>query len=254
MKEIITILFSYLKRPQLYPELGRKIIKNLFQRNAALKGQGEMEAWCESKALGLAQTLTKLDIESKKALADLFPNEFAWAQQKAASSPVSMGGAGALELLYYLSEKIQAKVVVETGVAYGWSSWGFLLSLKNRNGKLYSSDMPYMSKNNDAFVGIVVPDEWKKHWNLYRFADRESLPKIFKEISEIDLCHYDSDKTYQGRMWAYPKLWEKLRVGGYFLSDDIGDNIAFKDWVEEMKLSPIILKFEGKYIGIIEKK
>ena len=40
-------------------------------------------------------------------------------------------------------------------------------------------------------------------------------------VPEIDLCHYDSHKDYDARMWAYPRLWAALRSGGIFISDDI---------------------------------
>ena len=49
--------------------------------------------------------------------------------------------------------------VIETGVAYGWSSLALLLSLKNRNGLLVSTDLPYAGLDNDPYVGCVVPDE-----------------------------------------------------------------------------------------------
>jgi hypothetical protein len=128
-----------------------------------------------------------------------------------------------------------------------------LLSLSKRNAMLYSSDMPYLGKDNDQFVGCVVPENLRNNWKLFRFADRESLPKIFKEQSEFDFVHYDSDKSYNGRMWAYGVLWEKVKNGGVFMSDDIGDNAAFMDYCTQNKREPIIVEFDGKYAGIIVK-
>ncbi len=54
-------------------------------------------------------------------------------------------------------------------------------------------------------------------------------------------------------MWAYPLIWEKIRKDGFFISDDIGDNSAFMDWVNQNNLSPVIVEFEGKYVGIVKK-
>ena len=58
-----------------------------------------------------------------------------------------MGGASHIHLLYDCVRLSKAKKVVETGVAYGWSSLAILkaLSLTN-NGKLFSVDMPYQEK------------------------------------------------------------------------------------------------------------
>lgn len=77
-----------------------------------------------------------------------------------------MEWAGALDLIYYLAEFTKAQNVFRTGVAYGWSSLAALLSLQHRNGTLYSSDMPYLGKDNDQFVGCVVSENLKTNWNF----------------------------------------------------------------------------------------
>ena len=46
MKEIISVIrtfFAYLIRPQLYPELLRKIYKNIFDRKSPFKGKQQAE-------------------------------------------------------------------------------------------------------------------------------------------------------------------------------------------------------------------
>lgn len=40
---------------------------------------------------------------------------------------------------------------------------------------------------------------------------------------------------------------------GFFVSDDIEDNSAFKDWVITNKLNSIVVEFEGKYVGVVKK-
>ena len=169
-----------------------------------------------------------------------------------------MGGAGALDLLHGIARGISAKSVIETGVAYGWSSLALLLAIHDQAGaSLVSTDMPYVKMNNERWVGCTVPDELRRHWTLIRRADRQGIPKAIRLLPEIDLCHYDSDKTYQGRMWAYPKLWNHLRPGGVFISDDIGDNLAFKNFSETLGIQPIVAlapKNElTRYVGILLK-
>ena len=141
---------------------------------------------------------------------------------------------------------------LETGVAYGWSSLAILLGL-SKNGRLFSSDMPYPKLNNEKYVGIVVPLVLRKNWRLFRYPDVLAFPKIFREQNSFDLIHYDSDKSYQGRMWSQPLLWDKLKKGGVFISDDINDNIAFKEFCENKKISPFIFKSDSKYVGILVK-
>lgn len=256
MSEVARIgktFFGYLKRPDLYPELGRKIIKNIFNRNSAFKGKEKTLAWASSKAVSQEEAILQLFGVEMQLFSTLFPQQLQWAKEKEAACPVKMGGAGALELIYYACEYTQAKTVVETGVAYGWSSFASLLSLKKRNGMLYSSDMPYLGQNGDQYVGYIVPEELKSGWKLFRFADKESLPKIFGEVQAIDVLHYDSDKAYEGMSWAYAQLYAKLRKGGVFISDDINDNSAFQDFCEKHNIEPTIVRFEDKYVGIFIK-
>ena len=55
-------------------------------------------------------------------------------------------------------------------------------------------------------------------------------------------------------MYAYPILWNALKINGVFISDDIQDNFAFREFVEIRKLNFAVTKSAEKYIGIIYKK
>ena len=72
-------------------------------------------------------------------------------------------------------------------------------------------------------------------------------------IIKAFLCHYDSDKSYTGRIFAYPLLWNALQKNGIFISDDIQDNIAFIEFCEQVNKKPIVIEHLGKYVGLIKK-
>lgn len=180
------------------------------------------------------------------------------ADKIAKNCPIKMGGPGNLDLLYWISEYLKAQKIIETGVAYGWSSLAILLSIKKReNSTLISTDRPYINLNNDKYVGCVVPENLKSNWCIIKKADRDALPKAIKNLDTIDMCHYDSDKSYEGRTWAYNILWEAIRAGGCFISDDIDDNYAFYDFCKKIKKNPIIVRTPDenrlKYVGILMK-
>ncbi len=247
-------LVAYLKHPELYPELGRKLVKNTFYRKKAFKGKEEAEKWLSERAMNNETFFKKHGLDgSVSQLESDFAEEYEYAKVQEVNCPIQMGGAGNLNLLYNLCEKSQAKTALETGVAYGWSSLAILASIHQRDGVLYSSDMPYLAQDGDRFVGCVVPEKWKTNWRLFRFADRESLPKIFKENNQFDFVHYDSDKSYDGMMWAYEQLFPKVNKGGYFVSDDVNDNAAFMDFCVNHNLDPDIIFYEDKYIGVLKK-
>jgi len=114
--------------------------------------------------------------------------------------------------------------------------------------------MPYPKMGNESFVGIVVPERFKTNWSLVRLPDRPGVRKaIALHNGKIDLCHYDSDKSWYGRNYAFPLLWDALVEGGVFISDDIQDNMAFAEFVEEKKLAFAVTESEGKYVGILRK-
>ena len=74
-----------------------------------------------------------------------------------------------------------------------------------------------------------------------------------KAGEQIDLCHYDSDKSWWGRHYAYHILWDSLKSRGLFISDDIQDNLYFSKFIEKKSSKFAVVEYEGKFIGIVRK-
>lgn len=253
----------YLKSPAIWPEIGRRVIYRMKMMAGKVETPSEIEQarqqatrWCERQSISTEEALHRLGIKNELIIPiqDRFAADFQIADQHAKRCPVKMGGGGNLDLVYYLCDLIKTKKAIETGVAYGWSSLAILLSISQRQGtKLISIDLPYFELQNDRWVGVVVPRQYHDHWQIYRMADREGLPKAIKKLGTIDFAHYDSDKTYQGRRWAYDLLWKALRPGGMLISDDINDNLGFHDFCEEQGIEPVLVAYEDKYQGVLVK-
>lgn len=168
--------------------------------------------------------------------------------------PHDLGGGGGVPLLYALTRLLRPHVVVETGVAAGFSSATFLSALeKNGSGKLFSSDFPYFRiESPEQYVGIVVPAQLKQNWSLHIKGDSSNLPTILKDCGTIDLFHYDSDKSYQGREMAFSLVLPRMADSGLVIMDDIQDNSFFHDWAIDHTDTPwTVLRYEGKYIGLL---
>lgn len=254
---LLTKLFWFIKRPALYPHLVHLILKKIIGApNDSPECRSAAIEWCEARCITTDQALQK--IVGKNSLPrpeDAFADVFADSWAASSACPVKMGGPGDLSLLFHCAESISAKNIVETGVAYGWSSLALLLSLHRRSAaRLVSVDMPYVGLDNESYVGCVIPQKLKSNWTLIRRADRQGIPQALRMLPAIDMCHHDSDKSYDGRMWAYPTLWKALRAGGIFISDDIGDNLAFRDFAAQISADPTVIKFDGKYVGVLLKK
>lgn len=252
-------IWWFVKRPRFLPHLAYIAQARLTGKLDSGEERIEATKWCKERAITTAEALKKITQNNNLAnFNDLFPDIMRKAREIADSYPF-MGGAGDLNLLYHLCEFVKAERVVETGVGCGWSSLAVLLSLKNRpSAKLISNDMPYVQADYESIIGCVVPDDLKKQWTLKKFSDRMALPSSLKELGTIDLCHYDSDKNYIGRKYAYPLMWKALRPGGIFISDDIGDNMGFRDFCDQNNLSPIIIELTTggvtKHIGVAIKQ
>ena len=83
--------------------------------------------------------------------------------------------------------------------------------------------------------------------------DRLILKNIFKIHGKFDVCHYDSDKTYYGRIWSYELIFKNLRYNGLLVSDDINDNEAFIDFAKIKKKKVYVIKGIKNYVGVIIK-
>jgi len=252
----IRTLFWYLRRPTFYPHLTHLVCRKLSPASSTRDDTGqEALQWCSGLAVDTDAALERLTGKAAPAqVGHLFPGDFAAAEKIAKECPVEMGGAGNLDLLYWSSQYLKASKIIETGVAYGWSSFALLLSLKDRqDSQLVSTDMPYPLRNNDRYIGCVVPEHLRSRWRILKYPDRQALPKAVGTLKPIDMCHYDSDKSYDGRMWSYRILWKALRPGGLFVSDDIGDNTAFRDFSRSVRCDPIVVEKDGKYVGAMVK-
>lgn len=248
----------FLRRPPLYREFFRRTCWWLLGSGEDER-QKDAEDWCRRQALPTHEALRRLGCApTEHALFAKHGELLRRAEEVASQGPKEMGGAGDLELLYALTRSLRAARVVETGVSHGWSSLAILLALKDGGrGTLVSTDMPYVQMDFERFVGLVVGDDLRRAWTLIRLPDRDALPAILRSQAPIDLCHYDSDKSYRGRMWAYPRLWDALRPGGFLVSDDIGDNMGFRDFSARIGVEPIVVNSEfgglPKFVGILAK-
>jgi predicted O-methyltransferase YrrM len=165
-----------------------------------------------------------------------------------------LGGGGHYALLYFLVRSVRPAVVVETGVAAGWSSEAILSALQvNANGALYSSDFPmFRLSDPESYIGILVRPEHRARWSLFTRGDAANLPAIVRRLgaSPIDLVHYDSDKTAQGRHDALRVLAPHFHTGTVVVMDDIQDDLVFAELTRGRRSH--VFRFERKFLGLIE--
>lgn len=166
---------------------------------------------------------------------------------------VKKSGASNIELIYEIIRDRKPKNILETGVAYGWSSYAILLAvLHNKFGKLISVDLPYPLINERKNIGILIPKKIKKNWSLILGRDTNGIKKALKKFNyKVDLFHYDSDKNYNAKLRNLLLVWQNINKNGVIICDDVNDNNAFFDFAEQTKKNFFVIKTNNKYLGIL---
>lgn len=252
--DLRTFFWFIFRGPSFYPSLLEYILRK-FKKNFDSHDHVVYEkSWCSKNAISILELFSKLEMDylNLSALDDNYINSI---QTTIDSSKADFGGKGHINLLYNFCESIQAVNCIETGVAYGWSSEAILRSISKRKGKLVSVDMPMIGQSDYHLIGCAVSNEMLETWSLIREPDKNGLLKAINCFDcDLDLIHYDSDKSYYGRLWSQPLIYNAIRDGGFFISDDIDDNGAFREFVTDNNLKFFVVEFEGRYVGVIKKE
>jgi len=256
MQKLRSAVF-YLKSPVYWAHFSHRAMR-YFQAN--LDGdfyQAQATAWARERAQTLSALLAQFGLIAgpSAVLPGIDPELLKAARRRGERARHKMGGGGHVDLIYAITRLTAARACLETGVAYGWSSLALLAAMeKNGGGRLVSVDRPYPGMGNENDVGIVVPERFKHCWTIIREPDRNGLHRAAEAFPQgADIAHYDSDKSYRGRMFGYPILWDTLKPGGVFVSDDIQDNMAFADFVGQKDASFGVVEGKDKYVGIAVK-
>lgn len=253
MIEKIKTALWFSRRPSFWPHAIALGIRKLQTDHDCPGLRSAARQWAAENAVTIEEALERIGLSGSYPRVD--DQLLGEAQQNVDKSGVMMGGAGALDLLHMAVGESKAARVIETGVAYGWSSLAILAAMQdNLDARLVSVDMPYPKMGNEPFVGIAVPERLRAKWTLIRLPDRPGINHAIRSLGgKIDLCHYDSDKSWWGRRFAFPILWDALVSGGIFISDDIQDNLYFMEFIPQRTSTYAVIESQGKYVGIAKK-
>lgn len=241
-------------KPGYGAELTHKVKMRVLNQSVDAHAEAQSRAWCEEHVEDYAVLAERLDSalwrESQKFAEDVK----VYAGHKFKSLGIDLGeGGGNYAILYFLVRRLRPTTVVETGVAAGFSSQAVLEALRiNGGGKLYSSDFPlFRQQEPERWIGVLVEEKLKANWELHIAGDRKNLPEILKKVTNIDLFHFDSDKTVSGREFALSTVQPHLTPEAVIVMDDIQDNLHFRDLVQKRGVPFKVFGFEGKYQGVI---
>lgn len=139
------------------------------------------------------------------------------------------------KLCYALTRIKRPQTIVETGVCYGVTSSFILKALEvNGAGSLHSIDLPPLGKNQDQFVGWLIPKNLRGRWKLYRGSSKAVLPKVLEGNQKIDFFIHDSLHTYRNMRREFAMVAPHLAPGSVVVADDVEGNSAFQEWIAKV--------------------
>lgn len=147
-----------------------------------------------------------------------------------------------LDLLAAIVATMKPDVIVETGVARGFSTAVILTEMaRNAHGHLYSLDLPVLDAHT-GFIGAAVPVELRARWTLRLGPSRKHLPRLLREVGDVDVFLHDADHLYASQLREYRTAWDHLRPAGLLISDDVWVSAAFDRFASDVDRDPIVLR------------
>lgn len=137
-----------------------------------------------------------------------------------------------LAWFYALIRELKPDRIIETGTAAGSSTSIMLAALHANNcGELVSIDLPAekgkrgmgWSLPEGEQAGFLIPDEYRRRWNLRVGDAKDLLVPAFRE-KRCDIFIHDSLHEYGHMMWEYVSALLNMETGGIIISDDIVEN------------------------------
>jgi predicted O-methyltransferase YrrM len=173
----------------------------------------------------------------------------------------SLGAIGYTEgvYLYAVLRRIRPEVMVETGVANGFSTAFSLLALQaNGAGHLHSIDLPreigreyepgtfYEGEGRAGIPsgsepGWLIPPDLKERWTLILGRSQEELPLLLERLGTIDAFMHDSEHSFDCMWFEFNAAWPALRPGGVLVSDDVNSTEAFGRFAAQEGRDPVRL-------------
>jgi predicted O-methyltransferase YrrM len=154
--------------------------------------------------------------------------------------------------LYWLIRRLRPRIVVETGVANGFSTGLILLAMaKNGNdGRLYAigraetfdAGDPRWTEKGRVFSEVVVggenlgwmaPEICRGAVELHAGDAKILLPEIIAKLDTIDLFFHDSDHSYGHMMFEFAEAKRKLSPTGVVVADNIAWNSSLWDFADD---------------------
>ncbi len=164
---------------------------------------------------------------------------------------VACGDAGLGRFCYLVCRARRPAIVIETGVLYGVTSSFVLKALDvNGAGALHSIDLPPLRRDQERYVGCLIPDGLRGRWRLHRGTSRRVMPGLLAAVGAVDVFVHDSLHTYPNMRREFEAAAVRLSARGVVVSDDVHLNAAWRDWAQWPELALALTVRESDKPGL----
>jgi methyltransferase family protein len=173
----------------------------------------------------------------------------------------SLGAIGYAEgtYLYAVVRELRPRVLVETGVANGFSTAFLLQALQaNGDGHLHSIDLPrevgraydpaafYEGEGRAGIPqgsepGWLIPAALREPWTLILGRSQDELPPLLERLGTVDFFMHDSEHSFDCMWFEFNEAWPRLGERGVLVADDVNANEAFRRFARERSREPLRL-------------
>jgi predicted O-methyltransferase YrrM len=152
-------------------------------------------------------------------------------------------------LLYSLVRSKKPDVIVETGVANGFSTNAIMkaIEISKKNAQLHSFDVLPETKN--AYLG---KGKWVFHILPLRNT-HTALSKKVNDLPKVDIWLHDSNHGYRWQKFEFLLALSRLTKNGILISDDIDASPAWAELAKTHFRKSYIVFDSRKFIGIAFK-
>ena len=159
-----------------------------------------------------------------------------------------------VKIVYAVCRLMRPKVVVETGVAKGFTSTAALTALaENERGRLYSVELPSLYIGYTRQVGELVPKQLRPRWSLELGPSAIVLPRLMKRLPPIDVFIHDSAANYDNQTTEYSIALDYMAPGGVLISDMLNSD-AFVEMAESTGYAWLVIEQSKIFpIGVLWK-
>lgn len=139
-----------------------------------------------------------------------------------------------LEYIYATIKIFAGRIIAETGVGPGTSSYAILKASEEFKGHLYSFDLgqPY-GKVKDKPVGFMVPESLRDRFTLILGDTYETLERNLVYFGPFDVFFHDSDHTYEHVMFELETARKNLRSKFVIIVDNYDWSTAPQEFAEK---------------------